>query len=113
MDRWRLGPFRDQVDALSTAYVQVPVILTTPTGPGDPSVGTVTLAFLASTGKPQVSDWKSGSWQSTAIGGWLAQCLIGPSGGALTLTPGMYYVWAKVVDGAETVIEQVGTLEVT
>lgn len=110
--RWRLGPVRCRVDVLSTEYVQVPVILTGSTGPGDPSSGTVSLAFLAGTGKPQTADWKIGSWQATPVGGWVAQCLVG-SGGAAVLAPGTYYVWLKIVDGAETVVEPVGSLEVT
>lgn len=109
--RWQLGPVHCQIDVLSTEDVQVPVGLTGPTGPGDPSSGTVSLAFLAGTSKPQATDWNTGSWESTAVGGWLAQCLVGSGG--VVLTSGTYYIWLKIVDGAETVVEQVGTLEVT
>lgn len=101
-----------QIDSSGSPLVQVPVRLTTASGPGDPSGDTVEMAFLTGTGKPAAGDWHTAGWVSTAVGGWKAQIQLG-SGGAVTLTPGYYYWWVRVTDPLETVVECVGMLEVT
>lgn len=101
-----------RISAASSPYVQLPVSLTVPTGPGDPSSATVQMAFLAADGDPQEADWRAASWARTAVGGWLAECRVGPSGTG-ALARGRHVIWIKIESAAESVIEPVGLLEVT
>lgn len=73
---------------------------------------TVDVAFLTnSRGEPVSGDWKAASWDTTVIGTYVAQCLVGP-GGTFVPVAGRYYTWVRITDTAssETVIRQVGTL---
>ena len=103
-----------QITAVETKLVQLPVTQYVSNGLGNPSADPVSFAFMKTTAVPQAGDWKTGSWvQDTITGSWKAQCLVGPSGGAITLTIGIYYVWIKIVDPTELIEEPVDTLEVT
>ena len=99
------------ISSQSKEQVQVPVTMRVLTGLGNPSADPVYMAFLATTADPQPSDWKAATWEQTASGGWVMQCLVGP-GGTVTLAKGVYYVWGKIVDPTETVVESLGMLEV-
>ncbi|MFF7329666.1 hypothetical protein [Streptomyces sp. NPDC008150] len=67
-------------------------------------------AFLPADGddNPEAGDWLTGEWSTP-----MARILIGPAGGATTLTAGDYAVWITWTAGAETpVYRSPGTLTV-
>lgn len=101
------------ISSLSTEYVQILVEATANGVPVNPSSDQVTFAFIAGTTNPQAGDWKTGSWDTDTQGDYLAQCLIGPDGGTITLTPGAYYVWIKITDNPEVPIRNAGYLIIT
>lgn len=101
------------LSSLSTEYVQVPVTSGMVPDITNPTTGTVSMAFLTSGANPQTSDWQAGSWYTSPAGGYFAQCLVGPSGGVITLAPGVYYQWIKIVLAPQTIVIPVGQLEVT
>lgn len=82
----------------------------------NPTSDTVTMAFTLNGDDPVSADFKSASWETDSTTNpdtYTALCLVGPSG-AVTLTPGSYSVWVKVVDTPETPIIPVnGLLVVT
>lgn len=107
-----MTPFAS-ISSLSTQWIQVPVTELDSGIPTDPTGNAVSLAFLLGRANPQVSDWLSGQWQPDSVNGqYLAEVLIGPSPGLLTLTPGNYTVWIKVEASPETVIIQTGGINV-
>jgi hypothetical protein len=90
-----------------------------PTGAtaGEPALP-VQMAFPVSSGNPaapaEPSAWFTASWLigGTSIG-WVAQCLVGPGGGAVTLTAGLPVdVWSKVTGEPEVPARYAGTLPV-
>ena len=102
-----------QMSVLSTAYVIVPVLATTTSGPEDPTGDPVEFAFKAAGADPGMSDWIGGSWvDGTLNGTYLAQCLVGPEGGAV-LALGSYVVWTKITDDPEVPVLQAGVLTIT
>lgn len=67
----------------------------------NPTIDVVQMAFVAPDTSPGVGDWKAAVWEVNAASGqYDACCLVGPSG-TVTLTPGTYDVWAKVIDNPE------------
>jgi hypothetical protein len=100
------------ISSLSTEYVQTLVTQDMTPDITNPTTGAVSMAFLASTANPGNSDWQTGSWYTSPAGGYYAQCLVGPTG-AITLAPGRYYQWIKIVAAPQTIILPVGMLEVT
>ena len=104
-----------EISAVSLEYVKVPVSAREDGAVVDPTADTVQMAFLTS-GSPGVSDWKSGSWETDATTNpdtYYARCLVGPSGGTITLTAGStYQVWVKVTDNPETPVKRAGLLRV-
>lgn len=103
------------ISSLSTEYIQVEVTATVNgSSPYNPTGDQVQMAFIAS-GNPESGDWHTGAWQtlsSSAGPVYLAQCLVGPSGG-VALLAGTYGVWLKVTDNPEIPVRQVGILQVT
>lgn len=95
----------------SLDQVRVPVFAASGGYPVDPTSYAVKLAFLESTGAPQAADWVDGTWDTTAIGTYTAQCLVGPSG-ATTLAAGTYYVWVQITGAGEAPVAPAGELEV-
>lgn len=97
------------IPADSTEYVHVPV--TPPTGidiTGTPPK----LAILPITNRnnPQTSDWHEGDWTN----GTTARLLIGPDGGATTLTPGDYRVYVSIdPPGPENIVRMAGGLSIS
>jgi hypothetical protein len=72
----------------------------------NPTADTVTMAFTENFADPVAANFKTASWEtdaSTNPDTYTALCLVGP-GGAVTLTPGDYTVWVKVVDTPESPI---------
>lgn len=94
--------------ATSTEYVRV-----TATSQAAGSVITPAaapkFAFLpaSNSGNPAVDDWTDGEWNAP----W-ARIMVGPNGGALTLTAGEYSVWLTWTAGTETPVYRSGTLTV-
>lgn len=84
----------------------------------DPTANTVQAAFLTEPpeeASPESGDWKTASWETNATttpDQYAAKCLVGP-GGAVTLTPGTYYVWVKITDSPEIPVEYSGVIRVT
>lgn len=97
------------IPASSTEYVHVPV--TAPAGV-DVTGTPPKLAILpvANRANPQAGDWKIGAWAN----GTEARLLVGPDGGALTLTAGDHRVWVSFdPPGSENVVRLSGYLGVT
>ena len=77
------------------------------------------MAFPVSSGNvsapAEPSVWYTGSWLlgATLGDGNMAQVLVGPSGGVVTLTAGTTYdVWARLTGGTEVPVQFVGQLPV-
>lgn len=113
--KWRMIMFSDRIDDTSTERVQASVEADANGLPYDPTHAEVQFAFLADPlAKPQLSDWKTGSWDVTRIGAYVAQCNVG-EGGAVELQAGNYFAWIRITDpvAGETPTEQLGKLIVT
>ena len=102
-----------QISAQSTEYLRVSVIASVNGTLIDPGADSV--AFAVVSGVPGVTDWLAGSWESghSAATGGVARILVGPTGGAKTLTAGQYDVWIKITDSPEVPIRKVAALQVT
>jgi hypothetical protein len=99
---------------LDTSYVQVPVQAIQDGSAYDPTSDVVALAFMTSWALPTSPDWHTGSWTgSTAPGIFLAQVLVGPENGGVSLSQGTYTVWLKVTDDPEVPVINSGTLVIT
>ncbi|MFD9632843.1 hypothetical protein [Streptomyces violascens] len=102
--------------SLSLEYVQVPVTAMVGGNPLNPTGDVVQFAFLPDKVQPGSGDWKAGSWDGAQPrppgNAYLAQCLVGP-GGTVTLTPGTYTVWIKVMDSPEVPVINVDLLTIT
>lgn len=77
----------------------------------------VQFAFPVSSGNVQApaqpSAWFSGSWLQNGTGrGYVAQALIGPGGGVVTLTAGQYDVYSRITGTPESPVRFVGVLTV-
>jgi len=97
------------IPASSTEYVHVPV--TAPVGV-DITGAPPRLAILPVTNRsnPETGDWQTGVWAD----GTEARLLVGPDGGALTLTPGDYRVYVSFdPPGSELIVRLAGYLGVT
>jgi hypothetical protein len=85
----------------------------------DPTTGplTVQMAFPVSSGNPLQPahgvTWYPASWLPGGTGkGWVAQCLVGPGGGVVTLAAGKYDVWSWIQGSPESPKKYAGTLTV-
>lgn len=97
-----------QISASSTEYVKVQVAAVVNGTTIDPTSDTVQMAFPLRGALPVSGDWKAGSWETVGTVRF-ARCLVGPSGGVVTLTAGQFYdCWLKVFDAPETVARRVG-----
>lgn len=78
----------------------------------------VQFAFPISSGNPQYPaqpvTWYTGAWLLGGTGkGFVAQCNVGPGGGAVTLTTGQNYdVWCEITGSPEAPRKFAGTLPV-
>jgi hypothetical protein len=96
------------IPASSTEYVHVPV--TAPAGV-DITGSPPKLAILPVTNRsnPETGDWHTGDWDGTE-----ARLLVGPDGGAVTLTAGDYRVYVSFdPPGSELIVRLAGYLGVT
>ncbi|KIZ16844.1 hypothetical protein [Streptomyces natalensis] len=97
------------IPASSTEYLHITV--TAPAGV-DLTATTPRIAILSMSNRnnPSTVDWHIGDWASPTE----ARLLIGPDGGALTLTPGDYHVWVSVDPaGSENIVRLSGYLGIT
>lgn len=97
------------IPASSTEYMHIPV--TPPTGVDlTGTLPKIAILPLSNRNNPTVADWHIGEWATTTE----ARLLIGPDGGALTLTPGDYKVWIGIdPPGSEDIVRLSGYLNVT
>lgn len=103
------------VSRASTEYIRVPMASERSGAPYDPTGDTVQMAFLTGAGPPESGDWKTASWDTdstTYPPTYRAQCLIGPAGGTVTLTAGVYSVWVKVTDSPEVPVKRAGQIKI-
>lgn len=110
--KWKFTMFTDRIDSTSLARVQAGVTADSQGLPYDPTAATVRWAFLESQlAKPQAGDWKTGTWDVTRIGSYVAQCNVG-DGGAVQLAAGNYYAWIQINDpvAGEIPAEQIAKL---
>lgn len=102
--------------ALSLEYVPAWITVTVGGNPLNPTGDSVQFAFMPGEVSPGSGDWKAGSWDGTQPrptgNAYLAQCLVGP-GGTVTLAPGTYTTWVKILDSPEVPIIRYGLLTIT
>lgn len=93
------------IPASTTEYVHVPV--TAPTGT-DLAGSPVKVAIVAHGDNPSGDEWHTAEWADGR-----ARLLVGPDGGALTLTRGTYRVWITFdPPGAENIVRLAGSLAI-
>lgn len=110
--KWVISMDMERIDSTSLETLRCPVFADAGGGIYNPTSDPVAMAFTTGPGtKPASGDWKSGGWDTTAIGTYVATCLIG-TGGAATLAPGSYYVWVRITDNPEIIVREVGELVV-
>lgn len=88
------------ISAQSTQYVTSNIAASS-----SPTAASVSFAFLGPYGDQGLASgavptstttYYTGSWGTGVNGSYLAQCLVGPSGGVVALTTGTYNVWVKI-----------------
>lgn len=111
-ERWKVTMATKRQSVLSKELVNFDVSASLAGLPVNPTSKTVEVAFLTSSrAEPGAEDWKAAAWDTTLIGTYVAQCLVGP-GGTFVPVAGRYYTWVRIIDvsSLETVIRQVGML---
>jgi hypothetical protein len=103
--------FNLSISSLATLNVQVPVSATIGGSLYNPTNDVVAMAFMTGSAKPGTLDWVTGSWDTAPGPVYLAQCLVGPSGGK-SLGVGVYTVWIRITDNPEQPVDVVGTLTI-
>lgn len=90
------------MDHLSTEYVQIPI-----GAASDPIGYPVRIALLpvdglslASEPRPEAGDWHTATW-TTIAGVPHVEILVGPDGGDVTLTAGLWRPWIDIDAGTE------------
>jgi hypothetical protein len=110
--KWVISMDLERIDSTSLETLWCSVFADAGGQPYNPTADAVAMAFMtAPNTKPASGDWKTGGWDTSAIGTYTATCLVGP-GGAATLVPGSYFVWVRITDNPEIVIREVGELTV-
>lgn len=110
--KWRVGNIMTtQISAASTEQIQVSVLAYEDGQPVNPDNYTVQFGFVLTTVQTVPTQWVVGTWDTTGSGLYVAQCLVGPNG-VQTLTAGEYFIWVQITAGDETIVRQVGTMEV-
>lgn len=102
------------MDHLSTEYLPVPI-----SADGDPTGYPVRMALLPidtpalpEEPRPDDGDWHTAAW-TTVRGTPCAQLLVGPDGGAVTLTPGLWRPWVDIDAGTEHPVVPAPYIEIT
>lgn len=93
-----------ELSATATEYVLNEVTTNEP----DPTIYPVEYAFPTTGVAP--STWVTGSWEPGTP--YTSRCLVGPAGGAVTLSAGVYDVWVRITASPETPIRNTGELAV-
>lgn len=110
--KWVITMDTERISSLSLEQVRFPVSADSNGTIYNPTADPVAMAFMTSPNtNPAAGDWKIGGWDSTAIGTYVATCLVGPAGAA-TLVPGTYYCWVRITDNPEIPVREAGTLVV-
>lgn len=109
--KWVISMQQARISALSLETLRFPVFADAAGTIYNPTADAFAAAFLPPNTDPQAGDWKTGGWDTTAIGTYTGTILVGP-GGATALAKGDYFVWARITTATETVIRQVGELAV-
>lgn len=76
----------------------------------NPTSYPVNFAFTT-TSEPQAGQWHAGTW-ATNSAPYIAQILVGPANGALSLPVGNYQIWVEIVTSTQVPVLQIGTLTV-
>lgn len=101
----------------SLSTEQVPFTVSA-AGTVNPTVGTVTMAFieLPPPSQPSLTSFVGGSWQG-AVSPYIAQCLVSGTaslgGGAATLSAGLWYAWIQLSVSPESPVLYAGVLQVS
>lgn len=101
--------------ALSTEYISVPLTATEAGAAVVPTADVVQMAFVAAGSSPATGDWKSATWETdstTTPTTYFVRCLVGPAGGVITLTEGLYDTFVKIGDNPETVVHRTGAVAI-
>lgn len=93
------------IPASSTEFLHITV--TAPAGT-DLTGTPVQIAVVAHRDNPSGAEWKTAEWTDGA-----ARLLVGPEGGALTLSHGDYHVWIHIdPPGVEVIVRKSGIVSV-
>jgi hypothetical protein len=81
------------------------------TTPNDLSTSGAQVAMKAAGDRPVVEDWATGTLvQENGV--WWVRVLVGP-GGDITLTPGDWQEWVRILDNPEQPLRKPGVLVIT
>jgi hypothetical protein len=112
--RWTVGYEAIVLSHLSTEYAIIPVAVNKAGIAYNPTSDTVQFAFMpTATQIPGVSDWVAGAWETDTANimyPYNAKCLVGPTGGAITLGTGTYVIYLKITDSPEIPVLVAGQL---
>lgn len=82
--------------AISTAFVPVNITAVSGGFSFNPTADIINFAFILNGSRqPVAADWHTASW-TTATPPYMAQVLVGPSGG-VNLSAGSYTIWAQII----------------
>ena len=103
-----------RMSALDLQYVRYSVTALINGVLADPTVNTVTFAFMTPGTDPQAGDYKAASWETVAGPpvSYVARCLVGPGGVFTPVRGATYQVWIKIAASPELLQWPVGVLEV-
>lgn len=103
------------IDALSTEYVYADVSAIQAGVVVNPTANAVQIAITTGQAAPAGGDWKNATWVTDSTGPiptYTARLLVGPTGGAVTLTAGQRYtVWVKITAGSEIPVLRAGQIQ--
>lgn len=85
--------------------------------PINPVADVVQFAFMPNpaNANPGTTDWHSGQWYTTGLGGtnaYFAEILVGPGAGGVALAVGLWNVWVKILDNPQVPVRLVDTLQI-
>lgn len=98
-----------RMSSTSLEYLRARVSATSDGVAIDPTGFAIEFAFPIPGEDP--STWVAGSWEVAGTF-YYARCLVGPSGGVITLANGIYDVYVRVTASPEKPVRQVGVLVV-
>jgi hypothetical protein len=100
---------RITLSVLSTEYISVNISSSIGGTEVNPTSDVVQFAFIAGPSEPVSDDWNNGSWASDSAP-YVAEILVGPDNGGISLVAGSYIIWVKVISDPEVPVFSVGTL---